>query len=144
MLDRMSLSMKNGWKDKEDRTYIVYTVEQIAEDIACGRDKAIKVSAELDRFTDRSSVFSEVDYSDFKESGKGNICIQSCRKVKFEIENKKYEFPFEAVIRCEILDDMGNCIVIDTEYPDYIESQEELHVFKVNKKMIKAMECDYG
>ena len=87
MLDRMSLSMKNGWKDKEDRTYIVYTVEQIAEDLACGRDKAIKVSAELDRFTDRSSVFSEVDYSDFKESGKGNICIQSCRKVKFKINN---------------------------------------------------------
>ncbi len=48
MLDRMSLSMKNGWKDKEDRTYIIYTVEQIAADLACGRDKAIKVSAELD------------------------------------------------------------------------------------------------
>lgn len=40
--------MKNGWKDKEDRTYIIYTVEQIAADLACGRDKAIKVSAELD------------------------------------------------------------------------------------------------
>ena len=99
MLDRMSLSMKNGWKDKEDRTYIIYTVEQIAADLACGRDKAIKVSAELDskkgigliekvkrglgkpdkiyvknfviqdRLTDRGSISSEVDYSDFKESG---------------------------------------------------------------------------
>ena len=48
MLDRMSLSVKNGWHDKEDRTYIIYTVDQIAEDLACGRDKAIKVSAELD------------------------------------------------------------------------------------------------
>ena len=48
MLDRMSLSIKNGWKYKDDRTYIIYTVEQIAADLACGRDKAIKVSAELD------------------------------------------------------------------------------------------------
>ena len=27
MLDRMSLSMKNGWLDEENRAYIIYTVE---------------------------------------------------------------------------------------------------------------------
>lgn len=70
--------------------------------------------------------------------GKTHIIVDKPPIFGFEIENKKYEFPFEAVIRCEILDDMGNCIVIDTEHPDYIESQEELHVFKVNKKMIKS------
>ena len=33
MLDRMSLSMKNGWLDKENRAYIHYTVESIMEDL---------------------------------------------------------------------------------------------------------------
>ena len=48
MLDRMSLSMKNGWLDDENRAYIIYTVDAIMEDLGCGKDKAIKVLAELD------------------------------------------------------------------------------------------------
>ena len=48
MLDRMSLSIKNGWKDELDRTYIIYTIDQMAEDLGCSRDKAIKAAAELD------------------------------------------------------------------------------------------------
>lgn len=48
MLDRMSLSMKNGWLDDENRAYIIYTVDSIMEDLGCGKDKAIKVLAELD------------------------------------------------------------------------------------------------
>lgn len=31
MLDRMSLSIKNKWIDEEDRVYIIFTVEEIAE-----------------------------------------------------------------------------------------------------------------
>lgn len=48
MLDRMSLSMKNGWFDEENRAYIIYTVDNIMEDLGCGKDKAIKILAELD------------------------------------------------------------------------------------------------
>ena len=48
MLDRMSLSVKNEWQDSEDRTYIIYTIEQITEDLGCGRDKAMKTLSELD------------------------------------------------------------------------------------------------
>ncbi len=48
MLDRMSLSMKNGWLDDENRVYIVYTLDAIMEDLGCGKDKAVKVLAELD------------------------------------------------------------------------------------------------
>ena len=29
MLDRMSLSMKNGWLDDENRAYIIYTIDNI-------------------------------------------------------------------------------------------------------------------
>jgi hypothetical protein len=48
MLDRMSLSMKNGWFDDENRAYIIYTIENVMSDLGCGKDKAIKVLAELD------------------------------------------------------------------------------------------------
>lgn len=48
MLDRMALSMKNGWLDDENRAYIIYTVDAIMENLGCGKDKAIKVLAELD------------------------------------------------------------------------------------------------
>ena len=40
MLDRMSLSMKNGWLDEENRAYIIYTLDTVMEDffIAFGHD----------------------------------------------------------------------------------------------------------
>lgn len=48
MLDRMSLSIKNRWLDKEDRVYIIFTVEEIAELLNCGTQKAVKLIKELD------------------------------------------------------------------------------------------------
>ena len=41
MLDRMSLSIKNRWFDEEDRVYIIFTVEEIAELLNCGTQKAL-------------------------------------------------------------------------------------------------------
>ncbi len=48
MLDRMALSMKNGWFDEENRAYIHYTVENIMEDLGCAKATCVKVIAELD------------------------------------------------------------------------------------------------
>ena len=48
MLDRMSLSMKNGWLDDENRAYIIYAVENIMEDLGCSKPTCIKVIKELD------------------------------------------------------------------------------------------------
>lgn len=48
MLDRMSLSIKNGWIDEENRAYIYYTYENIMEDLNCAREKCAKTLAELD------------------------------------------------------------------------------------------------
>ena len=48
MLDRMSLSMKNGWFDDENRAYIHYTLDNIMEDLGCAKEKCVKVLAELD------------------------------------------------------------------------------------------------
>ena len=49
LLDRMSLSMKNGWTDKDGRVYIIFTVEDIMAAMGCGDQKAGKLLNELER-----------------------------------------------------------------------------------------------
>ena len=48
LLDRMGLSMKNGWFDNLGRVFIYYTVGEITEDLCCSYGKACKLLAELD------------------------------------------------------------------------------------------------
>ena len=48
LLDRMGLSMRNGWLDEEGRVYIYYTLAEVQEDLNCGHDKAVKLLKELD------------------------------------------------------------------------------------------------
>ena len=48
LLDRMSLSAKNGWYDEQGRVYIYYTLDEIQEDLNCGHDKATRMLVELD------------------------------------------------------------------------------------------------
>lgn len=48
MLDRMSLSKKNGWTDRENRVYIYFTLEDALELLGCGRGKAVRLFSELD------------------------------------------------------------------------------------------------
>ena len=48
MLDRLALSIKNGWLDEENRVYIHYTMDSIMEDLGCAKEKCAKVLAELD------------------------------------------------------------------------------------------------
>ena len=49
LLDRMSLSVKNGWLDADGRVYIIYTVEDIMDALGCATQKAIKLCAELEK-----------------------------------------------------------------------------------------------
>ena len=48
MLDRMGLSERNRWFDEEGRVYIIFTVEEVATYMNCGRVKGMKLLAELD------------------------------------------------------------------------------------------------
>ena len=48
MLDRMALSMKNGWIDEENRAYIIYSVDNVMEDLGCSKPTCIKIMRELD------------------------------------------------------------------------------------------------
>ena len=49
MLDRLSLSIKNGWFDALNRAYIIYTIDEVMEDMHCRSQKACKLVAELEK-----------------------------------------------------------------------------------------------
>ena len=97
MLDRMSLSIRNGWLDDDNRAYIFFTTNDVMEQMCCGTEKATKMLTELDsekgigliervkqgqgkpaiiylkKFyeledTARSTKLSEIESQDFQES----------------------------------------------------------------------------
>lgn len=49
LLDRMDLSMKNGWLDKQNRVYLFFTVQEIQDSLGCGKNKAIHLMKELEK-----------------------------------------------------------------------------------------------
>ena len=48
LLDRVTLSLQKGWKDREGRIYIFYTVNEVMESLSCGNKKAIQLMNELE------------------------------------------------------------------------------------------------
>ena len=52
LLDRMSLSARNGWLDKAGRVFIIYTVQEVQDSLGCADKKATKLLRELDEFSD--------------------------------------------------------------------------------------------
>lgn len=49
LLDRMSLSIKNGWQDKHGNAYIICMIEEVMDSIHCARQKAVKLPDELEQ-----------------------------------------------------------------------------------------------
>lgn len=47
LLNRTNLSAKKGYVDEDDNIYIIYTIEQIMEDLCCATEKATKTLKEL-------------------------------------------------------------------------------------------------
>lgn len=48
LLDRMSLSCKNGWLDRAGRVYIIFTIEEVMTALGCADQKAGKLLHELE------------------------------------------------------------------------------------------------
>ena len=50
LLDRMSLSAKNGWLDEQGRVFIIFTIEDVKRALCCADNKATKMLRELEEF----------------------------------------------------------------------------------------------
>lgn len=48
--DRFELSVENNWIDSDGNIYFIFTIEEIANMIGCGKDKAIKLKKELKKY----------------------------------------------------------------------------------------------
>lgn len=49
VLDRMGLSVRNGWLDEYNRVFIFFTLEDALEYLCCGHTKAVSLFGELDK-----------------------------------------------------------------------------------------------
>lgn len=47
--DRMGLSAANGWLDDQGRVFIVYTIEEMMEQLGCAEQKTAKLLSELEK-----------------------------------------------------------------------------------------------
>ena len=47
-LDRVGISIRNGWRDEQGRVYIIFTVEEIKSSLNCGERKAVQLLKELE------------------------------------------------------------------------------------------------
>ena len=84
LLDRLSLSAKNGWLDEQGRVYnIIYTVREVQESLCCAEHKAVKLFWELEdidlierkrRGLGRPSLIYVKDFS----SGLPKAQVQNC------------------------------------------------------------------
>ena len=81
LLDRMSLSSKNGWFDEENRVYIVYPVTEAQDDLGIGKKKAMEVIAELVEF----------GLLEKKRRGQGLPSLLYVKSFMTGIENSKLE-----------------------------------------------------
>ena len=48
LLDRTSLSAKNGWLDKQGRVFIIFTIEDVKRALCCADNKATRLFRELE------------------------------------------------------------------------------------------------
>lgn len=113
LLDRMSLSLRNNWRDEHGHVYIIYTIQATSQDLGCCQDKACKLMAELERagLIERrrlgqgkpSHIYvkqfsSEVGKSEFKNTENVNSTIGENRTLEIEnsesnhTENKQTEY----------------------------------------------------
>ncbi|MFV0518857.1 MAG: replication initiator protein A [Lachnospirales bacterium] len=90
MLDRMGLSMKNGWLDKDNKVFIYYTLEEVVEKLGCSSTKAVKLFSELD-------TVKGIGLIERKKQGQGKptiIYVKSFSSLEKDVktcENKKPE-----------------------------------------------------
>ena len=80
LLDRMSLSVKNEWFDKQGRVFIIFTIEDVKRTLRCADNKATRLLRELEKF----------GLIERKRRGQGKPCLVYVKN--FSSESSKLRF----------------------------------------------------
>lgn len=115
MLDRMGLSVKHQWFDEKNRVYIYYSLEDAMEHLGCGKDKGVKLFAELD--TEKGYGLIER-----KKQGQGKPAIIYVKKLCGNAEVLTSEKPKSALRENRSQDfgksDPNNTNINNTDFSD--------------------------
>lgn len=71
MLDRLKLSIENGWKDSDGKVFIYFSLESIMDLLKCSKGKAISTLKELD---EKLCLLAIDEMVDILGEGIANIC----------------------------------------------------------------------
>ena len=96
LLDRMSLSVKNGWLDKQDRVFILFTIEDVKRTLRCADNKATRLLRELEKF----------GLIERKRRGQGKPCLVyvknfSAESSKESVKNRDNDDSCGSKIACQ-------------------------------------------
>ncbi len=119
LLDRMSLSMRNNWVDSENKVYIIFTIDEIAEIMCCGTQKATKTLQELDNVKGIGLV-------EKKRLGLGKPNILYIKNFVFEDSDKeddKYRKDQELLKSQKKNDENHNSVNVKTTKQEWLKSQ---------------------
>jgi len=96
LLDRMSLSVKNEWFDKQGRVFIIFTIEDVKRALCCADNKATKLLRELENF----------GLIERKRRGQGKPCLVyvknfSAESSKESVKNRDNDDSCGSKIACQ-------------------------------------------
>lgn len=81
LLDRMSLSVKNEWFDKQGRVFIIFTIEDVKRALCCADNKATKLLRELENF----------DLIERKRRGLGKPSLVYVKNFSSDLSNERVQ-----------------------------------------------------
>ena len=96
LLDRMSLSVKNGWLDEQNRVFIIFTIEDVKRALCCADNKATRLLRELEEF----------GLIERKRRGQGKPCLVyvknfSSESSKESVKNRDNDDSCGSKIACQ-------------------------------------------
>ena len=96
LLDRMSLSVKNGWLDEQNRVFIIFTIEDVKRALCCADNKATRLLRELEEF----------GLIERKRRGQGKPCLVyvknfSSESSKENVKNRDNDDSCGSKIACQ-------------------------------------------
>lgn len=96
LLDRMSLSVKNEWFDKQGRVFIIFTIEDVKRALCCADNKAARLLRELEKF----------GLIERKRRGQGKPCLVyvknfSSESLKESVKNRDNDDSCGSKIACQ-------------------------------------------